>query len=113
MIWHNGIMIDRKNRSIEHDYHTEHFPLREKSAREYAPNSRFECLCHLILQPHSRGDLYERIYGDHPEGGPDMGIYIWDVRFQQWKPAIKRLSLQLIRWKRAGIMFFQLVPHVV
>jgi hypothetical protein len=106
-------MIDRKNRTITHNYHTEHFPLRPAHSRDFAPGSRFDAFCHLILHEFSRERLFNYIYGGNADGGPLMGYWVWDIRFAQWKPVMKRLGLKLIRWKVAGTMYFRLVPDVV
>lgn len=113
MIRYNGIAIDRGNRTITHAYHTEHFPWREKSKREYVPGYKFKTFCDLILGEFSRAELFERTYGDCENGGPNFGLYTFDVRFSQWRPVFKRLQLRLNRCKTAGLVRFKLVPDVV
>ena len=111
MIWHNGIMIDRKNRTITHNFHTEDFSLYQYRGK-YVGSYRFEAVERLIMQPASCADLYNMFFGHLECGGPEVGPHIFQIRFSQWRPVFKRLSLRLRREKTSGLLHYSLVPHV-
>lgn len=64
----------------------------------------------------SRAALFDLVYGDDPNGGPECGLNVFDVSFcQSWGTAMRQLEVALKKEKRAGQVYMRMVPvaHVV
>jgi hypothetical protein len=108
VIRHNDIVIDRKSLTISVGYRSYAFKL---SHNGYLRNTCivFESICFILLKGWvSKPELFEHIYGQCAKGGPDHGIYIFDIHLNQWKKHYAALGLCLMRDKRGGIIHFAL-----
>lgn len=109
MIWHNGIMIDRKTHTIEHNFNRRVFTGKFNGGRQVM----FRTWEAMILGEMSNHELFHHVYGNEPDGGPLFGVHIFYVRFAQWDSELKRMQLKIIRDKRAGNVHYKMVPNVV
>ena len=113
MIRYGNISICSKTRTITHGARRHGFinPTNGRPA-----HIRFKTIKHLLLADANgltREQLFDHIYGDDVEGGPETGIHVFDVWFQQWVPLLKKLHLKIHREKRSGMMYLRLIPDVV
>ena len=100
---HNGIVINRKWKTITHRGVT----WRPMADRALA----FHAMTMMILgNGVSRRQLFSHVYGHRPDGGPLHGPKVFDVHFNHWKPVFAMLQLELHRVKVAGEMLFSLAP---
>lgn len=113
MIWHNGIMIDRKRMAITHNFNTIRPDPREATNSFTAGGYQFRVLERLILQPSSTQELFDFIFDVCPDGGPIVGRHLFLVRFAQWRPMLKKAQLDLVSNKRSGTVYYEIVPNVV
>lgn len=116
MIRYNGIEIDRKSMTISHAGVAVRQPYSGPQTYFKSPQGggyRFKAMERMILGEVSRDGLFDYIFSDCPEGGPAIGPHVIDIRFIQWKKIFARLQLKLVRDKRAGTMYFRLIPDVV
>jgi hypothetical protein len=90
MIRFQDIIIDRSKRTIARNDIVVHFsPI------------YFRLVCALILdQPRFKTALFDLLYDDREDGGPDSGAEIISVMLTQAKPKLARLGLEL-RWDGA------------
>lgn len=112
MIRHNGIVIDRKTLLISVDGRRREFTPPNHS--EYLPKGRsvmFETLAFLILHGHATlVDIFDHVYGDSKNGGPNMGPSQFDTFFCLWKGhgLFDDLGLELVSERNAGRRHFWL-----
>lgn len=106
IIRHNGIAINYRDMSVTH----RGFTYRQNSQRWKGYN--FKTLELLILgAPVTRQRLFEHVYGLPEDGGPIDGVHVFDIRICILRPILKKLQLDLTKFKRAGEQYFGLVPH--
>jgi DNA-binding response OmpR family regulator len=100
VIRHNDITIDRKRLAIT---------VGERHVR-FSHSVGFDAFSALILQPGlTRTELFERVYGEREDGGPEMGVHIFDVHFgRSWRRYFELLGVKLVRERRSGHMYFSL-----
>lgn len=110
MIRCNGIEIDRARRIITHRDRFRHFVSSKPRDTE---SIVFQSFVYLILGGGvSTAQLFWHVYGNDPEGGPNRGPDIFCTRFHQWECVghFRALDLELISWKIAGVIFYEIVP---
>ena len=114
MIGTNGIQIDLVGKVITHNGNVYVCVARGGSTGRsgVTPDKQFETLKMLIMSPRgiSRGQLFDHLYGDDEDGGPDVGPNIFSVRFTQWAKQFADLELELYKETRNGVMFYKLLP---
>jgi hypothetical protein len=99
----NGIEIDPATCAIRH---------RGREWKTWRKNSQvFLTIEALIIGGGmSTAQLFWRVFGHDPDGGPMEGPHIFHIRFNQWRPIFEKLDLELRMVKLAGVAFYQLVP---
>ena len=104
MIRHNGIEISLVSRTIWHRKHVRRF--------NAGPHSvEFEIWCLLLLGGgQNRWQIFDSVYGDDPEGGPDSGPHMIDVRIQQFKKKFAAMEFHLVKDRRASRTYWRLEP---
>jgi|SRR5580692_1211666 hypothetical protein len=110
MIRHNEITIDSKRCAIRHRGAEVFFKSPEFRSR-YEPYVQYRLLCHLILGgAQSVGELFELIYGDRADGGPEQGPHIIFVHFYHMRERLRLLSLSLRKSKDCGVLRYWVEP---
>src|SRR5258706_123697 len=90
MIRFQGIAIDRSKRTIAHNGNVLHLS-----------GMRFRLVSALILdRPRFKTALFDLLYDDCEDGGPDSGVEIISVLLTQIKPKLAKIGLEL-RWDGA------------
>ena len=103
VIRYNGIEIDSRSQEITHRGR------RWSSCRENT--STFVGLQSLICGGGlSTAQMFWIMYGDDPDGGPDLGHHVVHIRLTQWRPFFAALALELRKVKLAGVIFYSLEP---
>jgi hypothetical protein len=103
VIRYNGIEIDSGAQEIRH------------RGRKWAA-CRKETTTFLGLQSLicggglSTAQMFWIMYGDDPDGGPDLGYRVVGIRLNQWRPFFGALALELRKVKTAGVVFYSLEP---
>ncbi len=101
MIRAGDIVIDRKNRTISRD---------EASYRWHCKTARmidFSLMQHLILSPGlAIHEIFDLLYGDDADGGPEVGVEIIRVMLCHMKPKLEKLNLRLVSTKNSGRMHY-------
>ena len=109
VIRHNGIVIDRQAQTIFHNGFTRHFRATKNSAYSKHGNLFFEAVGFMMLNGWtSRDQLFHHLYGGDPDGGPECGVHMLDVRLPQWRASLGRLGLEIVREKRGGVQYFKI-----
>jgi len=110
VIRHKGIEIDQKNRTIKVGDRLRHFT--RIGAHSCTPRNDgyfFKAVCHLILNGWtSRQELFDYIFGDDENGGPDSGLKSLDVQFHYWQPKLNAVGMHIVRDKRAGLFWYKI-----
>jgi hypothetical protein len=103
VIRYNGIEIDSRAQEVRHRGRV------WSACRE--ETSTFVGLQSLICGGGlSTAQLFWIMYGDDPEGGPDLGHHVIHIRLCQWRKFFEALALELRRVKTAGVIFYSLEP---
>lgn len=85
MIRFEGIVINRQARSIMRDGH-----------RIYLRRTFFRLGCALLLGGWlPKQALFDLLYGDREDGGPDSGPKIVEIMMSQMKPRFARIGLEI------------------
>ena len=114
MIRHNGVEIDRKRLIIYVDGAHYEFQSQRKQGGGFPGKIRFRVMQHLLLARNaSIHELFDAVYGDDPEGGPDGGHHVLWICLNQMKPVFARLGLKLRKHKHNSFNRYSLVRHVV
>lgn len=110
-IRHQSFTINRRLKIIANGDRKFRFRL-GSGERKYIANDvsiPFEFLSILILNgPTSTQEMFERIYGNDPAGGPNAGRQFFHERIHRWDYIFKNLDLKLCRDRRAGVNHFYL-----
>ena len=108
MIRIGDIEIDRANVIIRH--RGVDVPLRNGGSYY----RRKELLFHMILGgPQSLVALFEVVYGDDPEGGPEAGLAVNRIMFKQLEPMLAVAGLQIAgegRYRRSQLYRIEPIP---
>lgn len=113
MIRYQGIEIDRKAATISHKGYVYNLKGdRHQGGGRAKIQVQFTALQALILHPEGMtvGQLFDHVYGDREDGGPDRGPGIFNVCFNQWRKIFIGLNLCLHKEKKAGLIYYRLVP---
>ncbi len=72
----------------------------------------FRATCYFILGGCVSFEMaFFYIYGDDPEGGPEMGPHIFNVLLARWQQTfLRKLDLEWRSHKIAGVSFYEIVP---
>jgi len=106
LITHNGITIDRRKRIITHNGEVHQFGYPRKGC-----DLLFETACHLILgSGFSVNEIFFKVYGEDPEGGPNEGPQIIHVVISQMITMfLTKLGLECRGWRIAGVNYYCIV----
>lgn len=104
MIRHNDITIDSRNKIIRHrDARILYKPYGRNPKKK---SVRFLLLKYLILGWHDIQELFDLLYHDQDDGGPDGGPHVVQILMNQARTDMRRLGLLLV-WRKDGRNFRQ------
>lgn len=107
MIRHNGIELDRVRQIIRHRGKEKKFSTILAAGAKPVAFRFWEA---LILGECTRQQLFEILYGHDPEGGPNGGHNILNVRVCMWRHQFAAMELYWHCEKRGGIAHWCLLP---
>lgn len=118
MIRFGKIVIDTERLMITVGPYVADFSCQRPKGGGRPADVRFAVLKYLLCADGRglcREQLFGAVYGAREDGGPLSGLHQLDVLFQQMKATMDRLELKLVSEKRAGTMYYRVVPtrHVV
>ena len=110
VIRHDGFEIDRKNRTITIGDRVRRFTYTGAHSHTYGHDGYFfKAVCHLILNGWTRKEqLFDYIFGDDVNGGPDSGLKTLDVQINQWQPKLNVVGMRIVRDKRGGVIWYKI-----
>ena len=117
VIRYDNIQIDRETATLTVDgrvyqFKGEIYTGRRRRCPTYSSykDLLFATAQHLLLNGWTRKlDLYEYLYGDSADGGPNLGPHQIDIQMHQWRPKLAKMGLAIIREKRSSVMWYKLV----
>ena len=79
------------------------------------PVKRFEFLKHLLLAAPNgltAHEVFDRVYGDDPSGGPEVGAHMLAVVVCMWRSRgiLRCMQFRLIKERRVGRIYYSVVP---
>ena len=110
MIRHNGIEIDRKAQIIRHRGKQKFFDRRWLGGSKPTAFRLWEA---LIIGDCNRPQLFELLYGDDADGGPEQGLNILNVKVALCRRQFAALELKWVSEKRGGLAYWRLIPDYV
>ena len=115
MIRFNDWTIDRSTLTVTHGAYRYHFNGKKGNERKYIPSGmsgRFLVIEHLLLANRpTRDSLFEYIYGNNLEGGPEVGTKQIDVMVHMMKLEVfPKLNCYLRSARGAGQMWYYIKP---
>ncbi len=110
VIRHDGFEIDRKNRTITIGDRVRRFTYTGAHSHAYGHDGYFfKAVCHLILNGWTRKEqLFDYIFSDDANGGPDSGLKTLDVQINQWQPKLNAVGMHIVRDKRGGVIWYKI-----
>lgn len=110
MIRVDDMILDRARQTLTRNGESIHFFKVQTSTPKRRFNLKYRIVECLVLSRKTAQELFDLLYGDDPDGGPDGGLSMIAVRMSQLKASLAGLGLKVHSQKNGGIRRYWIAP---